>query len=122
MLIDTLPEVQALAPADKWQLMRELWQEFVPTMADAERDQQILELLNQRFAEYLADPTSARPAAEVSERLERLKEQVRNDRRGIPDTWETDLAEMAADPEIIAELRRIDSEFRVTEMDGLENA
>ena len=35
-------------------------------------------------------------------------------------TFESQLVEMAADPEMRAELRRIDREFAVTEADGLE--
>ena len=34
--------------------------------------------------------------------------------------FESQLAEMAADPEIRAELQKIDREFAVTETDGLE--
>jgi hypothetical protein len=122
MLLETLPEVQALAPADKWVLMRELWQDLNPQIADAERDQQIFEILQKRTAEYLADPSLARPQAEVMARLDRRKEARREESKGIPASWEADLAQMASDPEIIAELRRIDSEFRVTEMDGLKSA
>ncbi|HEV7406635.1 MAG TPA: hypothetical protein VGO11_27035 [Chthoniobacteraceae bacterium] len=36
------------------------------------------------------------------------------------DSWERNLAAMAANPEIETELRRIESEFALTEMDGLE--
>jgi hypothetical protein len=35
-------------------------------------------------------------------------------------TWEEGLAAMAADPEVQGELHRIEVEFSVTEMDGLE--
>jgi len=35
-------------------------------------------------------------------------------------TFETQLAAMAKDPEIRAELQKIDREFAVTEADGLE--
>ena len=34
--------------------------------------------------------------------------------------WEKQLADMAADPEIISELRKIDAEFASAEVDGLE--
>ncbi|MEA2032213.1 MAG: hypothetical protein U9N41_01345 [Euryarchaeota archaeon] len=36
-------------------------------------------------------------------------------------TFETQLAAMAKDPEIRAELQKIDREFAVTEADGLES-
>jgi putative addiction module component (TIGR02574 family) len=73
MLLETLPEVQALAPADKWRLMRELWEDLAPQIPDPNWDQHVFELLEKRFAEYRADPTSARPAAEVYARLEEHK-------------------------------------------------
>jgi len=34
--------------------------------------------------------------------------------------WEKQLADMAADPEIQSELRKIDAEFALAETDGLE--
>ena len=36
------------------------------------------------------------------------------------DTWESDLAAMAADPAVQCEVSRINTEFGVTEADGLE--
>ena len=36
------------------------------------------------------------------------------------DTWESDLATMAADPAVQRELSRINAEFGATEADGLE--
>lgn len=41
-------------------------------------------------------------------------------RTGDQTAWEDDLAAMAADPEIQAELRQINQEFAGTEQDGLE--
>jgi hypothetical protein len=35
--------------------------------------------------------------------------------------WQADLAAMAADPQIQAELRQIEQEFRVADLDGLED-
>jgi hypothetical protein len=51
--------------------------------------------------------------------LERLIHRVRETVTG-KDTWESDLAAMAADPEVQRELSRINAEFGVTEADGLE--
>jgi putative addiction module component (TIGR02574 family) len=73
MLIEKLPDVQALAPVDKWRLIQELWQELAPHIDSAEPDQHIVDLLEQRFAAYLADPDSARPQAEVFQRLAERK-------------------------------------------------
>lgn len=51
--------------------------------------------------------------------LERLVHRARVTVAG-EDTWESDLAAMAADPEVQRELGRISAEFAVTEADGLE--
>lgn len=69
MLIEKLPDVQALAPADQWCLIDELWRNLAQQIEVATPDQRIVDLLEQRFAGYLADPASARPEAEVFERL-----------------------------------------------------
>ena len=58
------------------------------------------------------------PAAQLS-LLERLVHRARLTVAG-GDTWESDLATMAADPEVQRELSRINAEFGVTEADGLE--
>jgi hypothetical protein len=52
--------------------------------------------------------------------LERLLHRVRVGVSGNPDTWEADLAAMAADPEMQRELQHIHAEFAVTEADGLK--
>jgi len=59
------------------------------------------------------------PEAQLS-LLERLVHRTRVAVSGRRDTWETDLAAMAADPEMQCELSHIDAEFSVTEADGLE--
>ena len=51
--------------------------------------------------------------------LERLVHRARMTVAG-GDTWESDLARMAAAPEMQRELNRITAEFGVTETDGLE--
>jgi putative addiction module component (TIGR02574 family) len=73
MLIEKLPEVQALAPADKWRLIQELWHDLAPHVHSPEPDPQVVDLLERRFAAYLADPESARPQAEVFQRLAERK-------------------------------------------------
>ena len=52
--------------------------------------------------------------------LERLLHRACVAVSGPRDTWESDLATMAADPEMQRELSRINAEFSVTEADGLE--
>ena len=58
------------------------------------------------------------PAAQPS-LLERLVPRARMTVAG-GETWESDLAAMAADPEVQRELSRINAEFGVTEADGLD--
>jgi hypothetical protein len=58
------------------------------------------------------------PQAQLS-LLERLVHRARMTVAG-GDSWESDLAEMAADPEVQRELSRTNVEFGITEADGLE--
>ena len=52
--------------------------------------------------------------------LERLIHRVRTGLGGSGDSWEKELCEMAADPEVLRELGRINAEFSYAEADGLE--
>ena len=53
--------------------------------------------------------------------LERLVRRLRRRKaRAKRQVWDSELAQMAADPEIETELRKIEAEFRGTEADGLE--
>ncbi|HXP59437.1 MAG TPA: hypothetical protein VN829_03045 [Dongiaceae bacterium] len=58
------------------------------------------------------------PEAQLS-LLERLVHRARLAACGRRDTWEADLAAMAADPEMQRELSHINAEFGPTEADGL---
>ena len=51
--------------------------------------------------------------------IEWLAHRVR-EKTGAQSVWEKQLADMAADPEIISELQKIDAEFAFAEADGLE--
>jgi hypothetical protein len=53
--------------------------------------------------------------------IEQIAKQLRRTRKRASGFRATDLAEMAADPDVQREIRLIDEEFRTTEMDGLEN-
>ena len=59
------------------------------------------------------------PDAQLS-LLERLVHRTRVAVAGCHDTWEADLTEMAADPQIQREVSRINAESRTAEGDGLE--
>jgi putative addiction module component (TIGR02574 family) len=65
MLLERLPEVQSLAPEDKWRLIDELWRDLARQLDAARPEANVIELLEQRFSAYLTDPSQARPADEV---------------------------------------------------------
>jgi putative addiction module component (TIGR02574 family) len=73
MLLERLPEVQSLAPEDKWRLIDGLWRDLAGQLDAAGPEAKVVELLEQRFAAYLADPSQARPADEVFARLAERK-------------------------------------------------
>ena len=69
MILERFPEIQKLSPAEQEQLYAELGDLLAGSEENAERDAAILELLEHRHAEYLRDPSQARPAEEVLARL-----------------------------------------------------
>jgi putative addiction module component (TIGR02574 family) len=76
MMLEKLPAVQSLAPEEKWLLIDELWSDLARQVEKAPADAQTLALLEARFAEYLANPTSAAsPVEEVFARLAGRKQQ-----------------------------------------------
>ena len=75
MLLEKLPEVQSLPPEEKWRLIDELWRDLATQVEDAPADANVVELLEERFQAYLADPSQARPVDEVFGRLAEKKRQ-----------------------------------------------
>ena len=75
MLLEKLPEVQSLPPEEKWRLIDELWNDLARQLEGAPPDANVVALLEQRFADYLADPSQARSADEVFTRLAERKRQ-----------------------------------------------
>ena len=73
MLIEKLPDVQALPPEQKWLLIDELWRELVRAVESAPPDAAVVGLLEKRFADYTADPSQAATAEKVFERLAERK-------------------------------------------------
>jgi hypothetical protein len=75
MLLETLPAVQSLTPENKWRLIEELWRDLARQIEGAEPDVNIVEALEKRFSDYLADPSQARETDDVFRRLaERQRE------------------------------------------------
>jgi putative addiction module component (TIGR02574 family) len=73
MLIEKLPNVQSLPLEEKWLLIDELWQDLAHRIESSPADANVVELLEKRFADYLADPSLAKPTDQVFERLAGLK-------------------------------------------------
>ena len=61
MLLERLPEVQSLSAEDKWRLIDELWSDLAREVESAAPDSNVIELLEQRYSDYLKDPSQARP-------------------------------------------------------------
>ena len=57
-LVD-LPEVQALTPREKLQLVDELWQDVAHDMDSMEATEEEKKLLDERWANFLSDPSRA---------------------------------------------------------------
>jgi len=75
MLLERLPEVQSLAPEDKWRLIDELWSDLARQVESAGPEDNIVELLEKRFSDYLLDPSQGQSADEVFARLAEHKRQ-----------------------------------------------
>ena len=73
MLIEKLPEVQSLPVEEKWRLIDELWQDLAQQVEGAAPDTNVIAFLENRFADYLADPSQARPMDETFARLAERK-------------------------------------------------
>lgn len=77
MLLERLPEVQTLQPEEKWLLIDELWRDLARQTEAAPANAKIVELLEARFAEYLADPSKAGSEDEVFTRLAARKRECK---------------------------------------------
>jgi len=73
MLIEKLPDVQSLPVEEKWLLIDELWQNIAQQVRSVAPDEDVIALLENRFADYLADPSQARPMDETFARLAERK-------------------------------------------------
>jgi len=75
MLLERLPEVQSLAPEDKWRLIDELWSDLARQVEGVGPEDNIVELLEKRFSDYLLDLSQGQRADEVFARLAEHKRQ-----------------------------------------------
>jgi hypothetical protein len=70
MIIDKIPEIRALSREEMSILTQELLNELNAPKCSDEQDRSILDVLNQRFADFQEDPKAASSWSEVRERLQ----------------------------------------------------
>jgi putative addiction module component (TIGR02574 family) len=75
MLLERFPEVQSLGPEDKWRLIDELWSDLAQQVEGEAPNENIVELLEKRFSDYLVDPSQGQPADDAFARLAEHKRQ-----------------------------------------------
>lgn len=71
MILERFPEIEKLTVDEQLQLCSELQGRIFIIDDEPVRDAAILQLLEHRHAEYLRDPSTARPWSEVRARLRR---------------------------------------------------
>ncbi len=59
MIVEKLPAVASLSIEEKWNLAVELWDEVSAHQDELPVNQEILAVVEQRFADYERDPSSA---------------------------------------------------------------
>lgn len=59
MIAETLPAVAGLSIEEKWNLAVELWDEITERQNELPTNQAILDIVEQRFADYERDPSTA---------------------------------------------------------------
>jgi putative addiction module component (TIGR02574 family) len=68
-----LPEVRALSAREKLELMDELWQELARQADEIEVTPEAKKLLDERWAAFLRDPSSALTVEQLKERVEAVR-------------------------------------------------
>jgi len=59
MIAETLPALTGMSIEDKWTLAVELWDEVSERQHELPTNQAILDVVEQRFADYERDPSTA---------------------------------------------------------------
>jgi putative addiction module component (TIGR02574 family) len=81
MILETLPQVQALSAEQRQQLFDELWMEILDESKNEARDAAIEKLLEHRYQKYLENPSSAMSLEELRARHEANKRAWRESRK-----------------------------------------
>ena len=74
-LLEKFPEVQSLAPLDKWRLLDELWCDLARQLESEAPNGNIVELLEKRFSDYLAGSEQGRSVEDTFAKLAEHKRQ-----------------------------------------------
>lgn len=73
MTLTDLPEVRALSAREKLQLVDELWVSMAPDLSRLEVSEEAKGILDERWAAFLKDPSSALTLEEFKERVKALR-------------------------------------------------
>ena len=76
MVLEKLPAIQSLPPEEKWLLIDELWTDLARPLESAPANAETVAMLEERFAQPLADPAGTSSSAEevfLAERKRRWK-------------------------------------------------
>ena len=73
MTLSDFPEVQALSPREKLELMDELWTSVAPDLDKIEISEHAKSTLNRRWAEFLRNPRSALTLEQFKKRLKSVR-------------------------------------------------
>lgn len=69
MIADQIPAVKQLSLQDKWLLANELWAEIEERQEELSTSPEIMALVEQRFAEFERDPSTATSLEEFKRRF-----------------------------------------------------
>lgn len=69
VVVKDLSRLLELPPAERLQLVEALWESLLPFPEAVPVSEEVREELDRRLAAYRADPSSARPWAEVKDEL-----------------------------------------------------
>ncbi len=71
MIVERIPEIGNLTPREKYILATELWEEIEANEGAIPLDDAVVQLLEQRHQEYLADPAKVVAWSEVKKKMQR---------------------------------------------------
>jgi len=69
MIAEQIPAVKELSLQDKWLLANELWDEVEEHQEELSTSSEIMAIVEQRFAEYERDPSTAMSLEEFKRRF-----------------------------------------------------